>query len=247
MFTAVPEFSDWAAWHFGAVQWLAWGAAVLGLFRVGICLRPWAGRYAKCLLLGALPDAATLWSTAGRVVRRCRSGWPDAIGAGLWGGGAGVALMAWGWPAFAPLVLCQTMVALAWIDVRSGLLPDALTLPLMVAGWLYGPLSLGVASSASALVWAGLAGFAGGYRWLRGRDGFGSGDVKCLAALAGWLGIPVTVSVLGLACVLGVAFWLCLRCLGQSSAAGHGSPFGPFIAAAAVPAILGGPVSWPWL
>jgi leader peptidase (prepilin peptidase)/N-methyltransferase len=139
------------------------------------------------------------------------------------------------------------MVALAWIDVRSGLLPDALTLPLMVAGWLYGPLSLGVASSASALVWAGLAGFAGGYRWLRGRDGFGSGDVKCLAALAGWLGIPVTVSVLGLACVLGVAFWLCLRCLGQSSAAGRGSPFGPFIAAAAVPAILGGPVSWPWL
>lgn len=246
MFATVPEFSDWAAWHFGAVQWSAWGAAVLGLRHAGTRLRLWADLYAERLQLGALPDAATLWGAAGRVAWRHGSVRSDTVCASLWGGGAGIALMAWGWPALVPLVLCQAMVALAWIDVRSGLLPDALTLPIMVAGWSCGPLALDAASSASALVWAGLTGFAGAYRWLRARDGFGAGDVKCLAALGAWLGIPVTISVLGVACVLGVASWVCRCCLGGRPAPDQGSPFGPFIAVAAMPAILGAPVPWSW-
>lgn len=246
MFAAVPEFSDWAVWHFGVIRWLLWGMAVLGLLHVGACLRPWADHYAERLLLGAWPDAAALWGAACRAVSRPGGSRSDAVCAGLWGGGTSVVLMIWGWPALTPLVLCQAMVALAWIDARTGLLPDALTLPLMVAGWWCGPLPLEAASSASALVWAGLTGFAGGYRWLRGQDGFGAGDVKCLAALAAWLGIPAVMSVLGLACVLGVAFWVCLSGFGRRPAPGRYSPFGPFIAAAAVPAILGLLASGSW-
>lgn len=111
-------------------------------------------------------------------------------------------LAAAGAPGLAPLAI--VLAALAWIDTRSGLLPDALTLPLMAAGWLLGARNPMSAVIASVLAWAGLAGMAWLYRHLRGRDGFGGGDVKCLAALSGWLGLEAAAGILWLACVLGL-------------------------------------------
>jgi len=246
MFAIIPEFSSWAAWNFRPLHWLAWGAMVLVLTHGGACLPRWADHYAQRLELGAIPDAATLWGAAGVAWRRRRLAWPDRVCAALWGGGAGAATAFWGASALEPLGLCLTLMSLGWIDARSGLLPDAITLPLMVAGWLCGPLPLEAASSASALVWAGLAAAAGGYRWLRGQDGFGAGDVKCLAALAAWLGVPATMSVLWQACVVGLVAWAWQRCFGRGGRSRSGGPFGPCIAAAAMPAISGVPALQSW-
>ncbi|CAM5786879.1 A24 family peptidase [Castellaniella caeni] len=203
--------------------------------------------YARRLAAGAAPDARTLWQAirlAHRAPLRLGRDAPMAVlcgglGAGLaiWGGAAGAALFC----------LCLVLLALACIDGHSGLLPDALTLPLMVAGWCLGlEARPWVAAAASALVWGGLAGLAALYcRW-RGQDGLGGGDVKCLAAMSGWLGVSATLHVLWAACVLGIvchAVRAWRRHAGWSCAA---YPFGPFLAAAAVPWVVWAVCIGPW-
>jgi leader peptidase (prepilin peptidase)/N-methyltransferase len=124
------------------------------------------------------------------------------------------------------------LLALSWFDYERGRLPDALTMPLGVAG-------LGVASLTGstfsdhlfgiALGLALPAGIALAYKQWRGREGLGGGDVKMLGAIGawvGWQGLPV---VLLLASVGSLAF-----CLTRGTVAtSHSVRFGPFIAAAA--------------
>lgn len=209
----------------GSVDWNAVGLAVAAGVCVGLVLGRWARNYADRLDAGAPPTARTLWVSLADAPF-----WPwqparDGATAALLGSAAGV-LASDGGAGFVPLILA--LAALAWIDARSGLLPDALTLPLMAAGWLWGAQGVVAAAGASALVWAGLASLAWLYCRVRGRDGFGGGDVKCLAALAGWLGWEAMTGILWLACVLGLA-WALVRRGGW-----HRSyPFGPCIALAA--------------
>lgn len=219
-----------------------WGllAAAAPLIWAGLLLRRWADVYAAFLHAGAAPDARTLARALGaaRAGRFCP--WRDgaaalALGACAWAllfSPAGPAMGAAGLPS---LFLCLVLCALAWLDARSGLLPDALTLPLMALGWVLGPLAPHAAVGASLLLWAGLAAAARLYRGVRGRDGFGGGDVKYLAALAAWLGAAPALWVLWLACLLGILAWACIPRLRVAA-----SPFGPCLTAAALPVIL-----WP--
>lgn len=218
------------AWRWDAAGWGAAGPGVPGLAAaagacVGVLLGRWARAYADRLDADAPATAGTLWAAAADAPSHPWRPLRDGPMAALLGLAAGL-LAAGGGLALVPLAL--VLAALAWIDARSGLLPDALTLPLMAAGWLLGPQGFGTAAGASALVWAGLAGMAGLYRRLRGRDGFGGGDVKCLAALAGWFGPQAALGILWLACVLGLA-----TCLARRGGWRRPYPFGPCIAAAA--------------
>ncbi len=142
----------------------------------------------------------------------------------------------WQWTPFMMLAFFAGLQALPPGPYRAASVDGAgpfrtffkLTLPLMAAGWLWGAQGVVAAAGASALVWAGLASLAWLYCRVRGRDGFGGGDVKCLAALAGWLGWEAMTGILWLACVLGLA-WALVRRGGW-----HRSyPFGPCIALAA--------------
>lgn len=93
----------------------------------------------------------------------------------------GTCLLGWG------------LLLLGAIDRRTGLLPDMLTLPLILAGLLVallepeGPPWPDRAIGA-AIGWLLFAGLAFAYRRLRGRDGLGLGDAKLLAAGGAWLG-----------------------------------------------------------
>jgi leader peptidase (prepilin peptidase)/N-methyltransferase len=210
--------------------------AMLAAALAGLGLRRWIRAYAGRLAADDAPGAGTFWAAV-----RDAHGAPvslpwDGACAVLMGVGAGMVLQARGGAGLALGGLCLALAALAWLDARTGLLPDALTLPLMAAGWLWGPLPLTAASSASALVWAGLATAAAAYRWLRGREGFGGGDVKYLAALAAWLGAAPTVFVLWLACLLGAAAWALLPRVRRTGAC----PFGPCMTLAALPVALWG-------
>jgi len=209
----------------GVAGWGACGSAVAACACAGALLGRWAEAYADRLAAGAPATARTLWTAAAEAPSRPWRPARDGAMAALLGAAAGL-LAAGGGLGFAPLVL--VLAALAWIDARSGLLPDALTLPLMAAGWLLGARDPASAAGASALAWAGLAGMAWLYRRLRGRDGFGGGDVKCLAALAGWLGLESAAVILWLACALGL-----LGCLGRRGGWRRPYPFGPCIALAA--------------
>ncbi len=80
-----------------------------------------------------------------------------------------------------------TILALAVLDVRHLWLPDRLTLPLLALGLAAGPAPLADRALAAAIAGGGLLLVLLGYRWWRGREGLGLGDVKLGAALGSWL------------------------------------------------------------
>ena len=139
-----------------------------------------------------------------------------------------------GWAALAALVATWMLVAAAGIDVRTQLLPDQLTLPLLWFGLLCALQPLFVPAPAAIL------GAAVGYLslwsvyWLfklvTGREGMGYGDFKLLAALGafvGWQGLlPIVLLASLVGAVVGSA-WLVAR--GRDRATPI--PFGPFLAA----------------
>ena len=140
------------------------------------------------------------------------------------------------------------LLALGWIDLRRWLLPDILTLPLIMAGlaeaaW-FTPAEL--VDRGAAAVWSYLALrlLAWLYRLARGFDGLGGGDAKLLSGTGAWVGTTGLASVLlGAACgglaVAGVLV-LCGRKLSRNSAL----PFGPFLALATWLVWLFGPLSF---
>lgn len=197
----------------------------------------WARSYQCLLLAGAPPDARTLWGAlfnVGKISSVSPEASPRALLRDSFMALLSGLLAAWLLQAGHPygpglVLLCMVMLCLAWIDLQTGLLPDALTLPLMLAGWVAGPLAVTQALLASASVFLLLAAAAHMYRRLRGHDGFGAGDIKCLAALAAWVGVVHALAILWLACVLGILWWV-----GVSRMRRQSYPFGPCLALAAI-------------
>jgi leader peptidase (prepilin peptidase) / N-methyltransferase len=156
------------------------------------------------------------------------------------------AAVAWklgfGWAAAAGLVLTWFLVALAFIDIDTQLLPDSLTLPLLWLGLLLSlfapppgmaPIPVDMRSS----IIGAIAGYLSLwtvyhlFRLLTGKEGMGFGDFKLLAALGAWLGwrmlLPTVLIAAAVGAVAGIAL---LASRGQN----RSTPiaFGPFLAAA---------------
>jgi len=183
--------------------------------------------------------------------RRCRAPIPR--------GHLGVELAATGIAAWAALaeasparlwltcVLGWALVALAWIDWEHFRLPDALTLPLLLAGlgaaWLLDPYSAPEHAAAAALGYLALRGLALAYRALRGREGLGAGDAKLLAAAGAWVGLEALPVVVLVAALLGIGLALVARLRGQAVTRETAIPFGPGLCAALWLAWLYGGVS----
>jgi leader peptidase (prepilin peptidase)/N-methyltransferase len=128
------------------------------------------------------------------------------------------------------------LLALGWIDLRCWLLPDALTLPLILAGLAataaFDPASLAACALGAVLGYTGLRLVGWGYRRLRGGEGIGHGDAKLLAASGAWLGAAALPEVILLAAAAGLAAALCLRLAGIRLGTRSAMPFGPFLAGA---------------
>lgn len=141
-----------------------------------------------------------------------------------------------GAPLWAACAAGWTLLALAWIDANCMLLPDALTLPLLLAGlaasWWLEPDALADRALAAALGWLALFLLAWAYRRLRGRDGLGDGDAKLLGALGAWVGLSGISTVLLGAALAGLLWAGLLRWRGAAIGAGTALPFGPFLALA---------------
>ncbi len=114
-----------------------------------------------------------------------------------------------------------TLGLLAMVDLLSLRLPDLLTLPLGVAGLVFGPGLVGTPLVEHVI--GGAAGYAvlslvsWAYARVRGRDGMGLGDAKLLAAGGAWLGWTALPNVVVLACAGGIA-WAALRMLRRGRA-----------------------------
>jgi leader peptidase (prepilin peptidase)/N-methyltransferase len=128
-----------------------------------------------------------------------------------------------------------TLLALGWIDAEWFLLPDVLTLPLLLAG-----LGVTILTVPDDMLWhalgaacgyLGLRGVALLYRALRGRDGLGAGDAKLLAAAGSWLGLGALPLVLLLAALAGLVVAGIAAATGRMMQATTALPFGAFLAA----------------
>jgi leader peptidase (prepilin peptidase)/N-methyltransferase len=130
---------------------------------------------------------------------------------------------------------CGMLVALALIDARTGLLPDALTLPLLWLGLLLAWAGQGVplhdAVAGAAVGYVGLWALFWLFKWRRGYEGMGYGDFKLLAALGGWFGIGALAWILLSACATAIVFAMMHQ---RTYRPKGGYPFGPFLALGAI-------------
>jgi leader peptidase (prepilin peptidase)/N-methyltransferase len=157
------------------------------------------------------------------------------------------AMVAWRFGAtqhgLAVMLCCAFLVALAFIDARTMLLPDDLTLPLMWLGLLVNlnhtltPLHDAVLGAAAGYLALWLIYWC--FRLATGKEGMGYGDFKLMAALGAWLGwqaLPfVLLSASALGAVVGIALVLLRR-----QERDQPIPFGPYLACAGVMALLFG-------
>ncbi|HLY46847.1 MAG TPA: prepilin peptidase [Stellaceae bacterium] len=139
------------------------------------------------------------------------------------------------------------LLTLGWIDWRHWVLPDALTLPLIVGGLvtaaLFDPDHVLDRALGAALGYLAMRAIATAYRATRGRDGLGGGDAKLLCAAGAWLGLAAVPQTLLGAALVALAAVGGLRLGGIRLGAQSALPFGPFIAAAAWALWLWGPLS----
>jgi leader peptidase (prepilin peptidase)/N-methyltransferase len=127
-----------------------------------------------------------------------------------------------------------TLLTLSWIDWTSFLLPDVLTLPLLLAGltvtFAMIPDALTDHCLAAGLAFLSFQGLAFGYRRLKGRDGLGGGDARLIAAAGAWCGLAaLPVIILGSA-VVGLLAALGMALIGRRVTLTTRLPFGPCIA-----------------
>ena len=181
--------------------------------RCSACSAPISARYPLVELLTALLSAAAAWT---------------------WGVSA---------ETLGALFLVWALVALAFIDLDTTLLPDSLTLPLLWLGLLF---SLGghFASLPDAVIGA-MAGY--GVMWTvywlfklaTGKEGMGYGDFKLLAAIGAWLGWQMLPVTLLLSSVVGASVGIAMIVLVKHDRRVP-IPFGPYLAGGGLVALFFG-------
>ena len=140
-----------------------------------------------------------------------------------------------GWQGFGASLLSCFLIAMSGIDVRTQLLPDQLTLPLLWLGLIASVDNLFVPAKAA------IAGAVPGYlslwvvywvyKQLTGKIGMGHGDFKLLAALGAWAGYKALLPIVMLSSIVGAivgSIWLMTKGRDQ----GTPIPFGPYLAIA---------------
>ncbi|EDT00656.1 prepilin peptidase [Burkholderia ambifaria] len=139
--------------------------------------------------------------------------------------------------ALAAFGLCAALLAMSAIDIQTGYLPDSMTLPLLWAG-----LALNLGGTFTSLRSAVVGAMAGYlflwsiywlFKWLRGIEGIGFGDLKLLAALGAWMGWAALPQVVLFAAVTGAIVGLVATWRGRMRFE-EPIPFGPFLAAGGV-------------
>jgi len=217
------------------VAWVALVGAVIGSFLNVVIARVPAGesivrpasRCPRCRSpirwYDNLPIVSWLWLRA-----RCR-----ACGARISARypmvealGAGAALVAFArhglsGAAAAELAFVAALVALAFIDIDTWLLPNAITWPVIAFGLAMGWFGVTPAGSARSAAYGAGLGFAAfglvaflGEKVFR-KEALGFGDVWLLAGLGGWMGPAALLPIVLLASIQGSVVGITLLALGK--------------------------------
>lgn len=152
---------------------------------------------------------------------------------------------AWPFEAF----LFSALVITTFVDLDHWIIPDLITLPGIVIGFIssfcvpnfhWVDSLLGIVFGGGSLLLVGWV-----YAMLTKKEGIGGGDVKYLAMAGAFMGIQSTVMILVLSSMLGSVLGIGLLALRR----GDGKtaiPFGPFLAAATLIVFLFGEPIWKW-
>ena len=140
-----------------------------------------------------------------------------------------------GWQGFGALVFTGFLISLAGIDLRTQLLPDQLTLPLMWLGLiaavdnLYMPAKPALIGAVVGYLSLWIVWWV--FKQLTGKEGMGHGDFKLLAAIGAWCGLAGILPTILLSSLVGAiigSVWLAMK--GKDRATPI--PFGPYLAVA---------------
>jgi len=133
------------------------------------------------------------------------------------------------------------MLAVAVSDFRRYIIPNELTAAAAALALLRAA-TLGPEAGWEAMLWAAaralvvvlpLLALMAGYRWWRGRDGLGLGDVKLAAVAGAWLGFVTLFAVVELAALAAIAAYVVAGAIRRRPLKGTAFlPFGLFLAPA---------------
>lgn len=146
-----------------------------------------------------------------------------------------VARFGFGWQGFGAMVFTCFLIALSGIDLRTQLLPDQLTLPLMWLGLIAAVDNLYIAAKPAVI--GAVVGYLSLwvvwwlFKQITGKEGMGHGDFKLLAAIGAWTGLAGILPTVLLSSLVGAiigSIWLAAK--GRDKATPI--PFGPYLAVA---------------
>lgn len=179
--------------------------------RCRYCKARLSWRYPTVELLTAILSAVVIWQ----------------LGSGI----AGVSALLFVW----------FLIAMSFIDLDTQLLPDELTLPLIWLGLIvnlegtFVPLRDAVLGAAAGYLSLWLVYWM--FRAFTGKEGIGYGDFKLLAALGAWMGWMMLPLIVLLSSAVGATFGIVMIALKRHQR-DRPIPFGPFLAAAGLLALL---------
>lgn len=137
------------------------------------------------------------------------------------------------------------LMALAFIDWDTTLLPDDITLPLLWAGllasalqWINVPLPASVLGAAAGYLSLWLVYW--GFKLATGKEGMGYGDFKLFAALGAWFGWQALIPIILMSSVIGAIIGIGMKVFSSLREGGY-VPFGPFLVGAGFTAMVFGP------
>lgn len=161
------------------------------------------------------------------------------------------ALCVWKWgftpTGFAWCGFSAALVTLSLIDWDTTLLPDNITLPLLWTGLILSAAKVTPVSLNDSL-WGAVAGYLSlwviywVFKLITGKEGMGYGDFKLFAALGAWFGWTALIPIILMASVVGAVIGVLMKLTSQLREGGY-VPFGPFLGAAGLCAMVFGPDS----
>jgi leader peptidase (prepilin peptidase)/N-methyltransferase len=146
-------------------------------------------------------------------------------------------------------VLSALLVVITFIDLDHQLIPDVISLPGIVLGFL-GSFLVPWLSWSDSLFGILLGGgslylVAAGYELLAKKEGMGGGDIKLLAMLGAFLGWKAVLPVIFLSSLMGSLVGIPLMLIKRADGR-LAIPFGPFLAAGALVFLFWGPGLLRW-
>ncbi|RKX25581.1 MAG: prepilin peptidase [Candidatus Zixiibacteriota bacterium] len=141
-------------------------------------------------------------------------------------------------------ILTSSLLVIFFIDLDHQIIPDSITLPGMVIGLgvSFLPEGIGIVNALIGLLAGGgslyLIAILGD--WLFKKESMGGGDIKMAAMLGAFLGWQKVAFVFIAASAIGLVVSVAVMCISSKMRQTRIIPFGPFLASAAVLAIIYG-------